>query len=369
MKYYIIAGEPSGDLHGSNMMKAIIARDPDAEFMYWGGDHMAKVSDGMITHIRETSIMGFTEVITNISKIKGFFKKAKASIREFQPDKIIYIDYPGFNLRMAEWSKKEGFNNVFYISPQLWAWKKGRVKKVKKYIDDMICILPFEKKFYADHGVDAHYVGHPLLPVIQNFKSDPNFKSNNKIGEKKILAILPGSRRQEILKVLPEYIAAALKFKEEYHIVVAAAPNIDRSFYIDIISDIKEDITIIENDTYNILSIAELAIVTSGTATLETALFRVPQVVCYKTSSINYAIGKQLVNLKYICLVNLILDRGLVKELIQNEANASQIANALRDTLLRKDEIVLGYESLIENLSNNNIPASDEVSKIVTTFK
>lgn len=369
MKYYIIAGEPSGDLHGSNMMKAILDLDPRAEFRYWGGDHMAAVSDGIVTHIRETSIMGFTEVIKNISKIKGFFKIAKASIQEFQPDKIIYIDYPGFNLRMAEWSKKEGYNNVFYISPQLWAWKKGRVKKVKKYIDDMICILPFEKSFYANHGIDAHYVGHPLLPVIQNFKPDPKFKEDNKLGKKKILAILPGSRSQEILKVFPEYISAALKFKEEYDIVVAAAPNIDRSFYTDIINDVQEgDITIIENDTCNILSIADLAIVTSGTATLETALFRVPQVVCYKTSSINYAIGKRLVNLKYICLVNLILDEGLVTELIQDAAESNQITEALNDTLSRKNLLDLGYQALINKLSNNNISASDEVAKIVTTF-
>ena len=368
MKYYIIAGEPSGDLHGSNLMKAILVSDPKAEFRYWGGDHMGSVADGMITHIRETSIMGFTEVIKNISKIKGFFKKAKATIQEFQPDKIIYIDYPGFNLRMAEWSKKEGYYNVFYISPQLWAWKKGRVKKVKKYIDDMICILPFEKGFYAEHGVEAHYVGHPLLPVVQNFKADPNFAGKYNLKGKKVLAILPGSREQEIIKMLPEYISAALLFRNEYHIVLAAAPNVHRSSYSNILGEYKNQITIVENDTYNLLSVADLAIVTSGTATLETALFKVPQVVCYKTSSINYAIVKRLVDLKYICLVNLILDKGLVTELIQNEAEANKIADALNDTLLRKNDIATGYETLMKILSNNNISASDEVSKIVTTF-
>ncbi|MFT6334697.1 MAG: lipid-A-disaccharide synthase [Saprospiraceae bacterium] len=368
MKYYIIAGEPSGDLHGSNLMKAILVRDPMAEFRYWGGDHMASVADGMITHIRETSIMGFTEVIKNISKIKGFFKEAKATIQEFQPDKIIYIDYPGFNLRMAEWSKKEGFYNVFYISPQLWAWKKERVKKVKRYIDDMICILPFEKKFYSKYEVDAHYVGHPLLPVIQNFEANPNFKITHNLSNKKILAVLPGSRNQEISKVLPDYISAALKFRKEYHIVIAAAPNVNRSFYTDLLVDHQKHVTIIENDTYNLLSVADLAIVTSGTATLETALFKVPQVVCYKTSSINYAIGKRLVDLKYICLVNLILDNDLVTELIQNEAEGDKIAAALNSALLRRTEIELGYEKLMKTLSNNNISASDEVSRIVTTF-
>lgn len=366
MKYYIIAGEPSGDLHGSNMMKAILDRDPEAEFRYWGGDHMAAVADGMVTHIRETSIMGFTEVIMNISKIKGFFKKAKASISEFQPDKIIYIDYPGFNLRMAEWSKKEGYYNVFYISPQLWAWKKGRVKKVKKYIDDMICILPFEKDFYADHDVEAHYVGHPLTSVIMNFQADPNFKKNHNLEVKKILAILPGSRTQEISKMLPEYISAALQFKDQYHIVLAAAPNVEQSYYAQILGMDISEITIVENDTYNLLSNSDLAIVTSGTATLETALFDVPQVVCYKTSAINYAIGKRLVDLKYICLVNLILDKGLVTELIQHEAQSKIIAATLLKTIKRKKEIHEGYNLLMETLSNNNISASDEVARIVT---
>lgn len=369
MKYYIIAGEPSGDLHGSNMMKAIVARDPDAEFRYWGGDHMAGIADGMITHTRETSIMGFTEVIKNLSKIKGFFTLAKASIRKFQPDKIIYIDYPGFNLRMAEWSKKEGYYNVFYISPQLWAWKKGRVKKIKKYIDDMICILPFEKQFYADHGVEAHYVGHPLVSVIRDFEADPDFKSKNNLIDKQILAILPGSRKQEISKMLPVYISAALTFKDRFHIVVAAAPNVDLSFYEELISDGARHISIIENNTYNLLSVADLAIVTSGTATLETALFQVPQVVCYKTSSINYAIGKRLIDLEYICLVNLILDRGLVIELIQDEANTIRISNALTDTISKKDKILTGYQSLTDQLSNNNISASQEVGRIITTFK
>ncbi|MFT4533581.1 MAG: lipid-A-disaccharide synthase [Saprospiraceae bacterium] len=368
MKYYIIAGEPSGDLHGSNLMKSILVRDPNAEFRYWGGDHMASIADGMITHIKETSIMGFTEVLKNIGKIRDFFKKAKATIQEFQPDKIIYIDYPGFNLRMAEWSKKEGFYNVFYISPQLWAWKKGRVKKVKRYIDDMICILPFEKDFYSKYDVDAHYVGHPLLPMIQSFVADPNFLDKYKLGDKKVLAILPGSREQEIIKMLPEYLSAASQFRDEYHIVLAAAPNVNRSFYSDLIGNHRNTITIIDNDTYNLLSVADLALVTSGTATLETALFRVPQVVCYKTSSINYAIGKRLVDLNYICLVNLILDQGLVTELIQNEAQSNQIVKALQDTLNRKHEISLGYETLIRTLSKNRISASDEVARIVTTF-
>ena len=232
----------------------------------------------------------------------------------------------------------------------------------------MVCILPFEKAFYAKHGVDAHYVGHPLLPVIQNFSADPNFVEKYNLIGKKVLAILPGSREQEIIKMLPEYISAAMKYKSEFHIVLATAPNISLSYYSSILGEFKNQITIVENDTYNLLSIADLAIVTSGTATLETALFKVPQVVCYKTSSINYAIGKRLVDLKYICLVNLILDYGLVTELIQNDAEVDQITEALNSTLLRENEIILGYEKLIKTLSNNIISPSDEVSRIVTTF-
>lgn len=362
MKYFIIAGEPSGDLHGSNLMKSILKKDPQAEFRYWGGDHMASVSEGMMTHIRETSIMGFVEVVKNLSKIKAFFKKAKASILEFQPDKIIYIDYPGFNLRMAEWSKKQGFYNVYYISPQLWAWKKGRVKKVKAYVDDMICILPFEKEFYAKHDVNVHYVGHPLIQINKDFKPSTTFISDHNIDKKKILAILPGSRKQEISKMLPEYLKAALSFRDDYHLVLAAAPNISIDYYHDLLGNARDKITIIENDSYNILSVADLAIVTSGTATLETALFHVPQVVCYKTSPINYAIGKRLVDIKHICLVNLILDEGLVPELIQHEANHSTIKTSLLN--LDRDKILNGYNKLYNLLSLNN-DASEMVSDII----
>ena len=229
MKYYIIAGEPSGDLHGSNLMRAIVKQDKNAEFKFWGGDHMLDIDHNIVTHIRETSIMGFVEVVKNISKIKSFFKKAKSTIVDFQPDILILIDYPGFNLWMAKWAKKRGFKVAYYISPQLWAWKKGRIKTVKKFVDEMIVILPFELDFYKKNGVKVHFVGHPLIPVVQEFiKNNPPPKSQ-KI-EKPILAILPGSRKQEIKKMLPELIAGALNFKEEYRLCIAMAPNIEKSF-------------------------------------------------------------------------------------------------------------------------------------------
>ena len=357
MRYYIIAGEPSGDLHGSNLMKAIKREDPSAEFNFWGGDHMLSVDTNIVTHIRETSIMGFVEVAKNISKISTFFKVAKASIVEFQPDRIVLIDYPGFNLRMAEWGHKKGFHIYYYISPQLWAWKKGRIKKVQNFVDEMIVILPFEEEFYKKQEVKAHYVGHPLVPVIQTFEPNNAFKQSLKVGHKKILALLPGSRKQEITKMLPIFIEAARAFKEEFHIVLAAAPNQGLEFYRKLIPQ-SESISIIENDTYNLLHHADLAIVTSGTATLETALFKVPQVVCYKTSSLNYQIGKRLVDLKYISLVNLILDEHLVQELIQDDVNQNNIKIKMHSALENSQEMIDGYNRLSDILSQNNSPSS-----------
>jgi len=314
VKYYIIAGEPSGDLHGSNLMKAILEKNPSAKFRYFGGDHMKAVADGLDIHIKHTSIMGFVEVLKNLRKIKGFFKSAKKSILEFKPDRLILIDYPGFNLRMAEWAKKEGLHVSYYISPQLWAWKKGRIKKVKQFVDQMLVILPFEKQFYLDHNIDVSYVGHPLLPVIHRHKTDPDFRHHNRLSDKPILALLPGSRSQEISK--PE----------------------------------DQAVNFVSGKTYDLLSHASLAIVTSGTATLETALFRVPQVVCYQTSNLNYQIGKRLVDLKHICLVNLILDASLVPELIQGEVNPVQIRQQLLQIDQQRDQILDGYKKLWSDL-------------------
>lgn len=345
MRYYIIAGEPSGDLHGSNLMRAIKAKDPDAVFAYWGGDNMSAVADGIVTHIRETSIMGFVEVVKNIGKIGQFFVLAKKTIADFEPDRVILIDYPGFNLRMAKWAKNHNYDVTYYISPQLWAWKKGRIVTVKKYVDRMLCILPFEKVFYAEHGVMAHYVGHPLISVIDQAKKECRSIEipNNK---KKVLAILPGSRKQEISKVLPTYIAAATRFLDTHDIIIAGAPNIDVTYYHEVLSNHAVQIEVFVDRTYQLLYQADLAIVTSGTATLETALFGVPQVVCYRTSSINYMIGSRLVDLQYISLVNLILDEGLIPELIQNEMTADNIAAQLQSILNDRTDIKAGYDKL-----------------------
>lgn len=363
MKYYIIAGEPSGDLHGSNLMKAIKNEDETATFAFWGGDHMLKVDHNIITHIRETSIMGFVEVVRNLSKIKNFFKKAKRTISEFDPDVLVLIDYPGFNLRMAKWAKEKGYKVVYYISPQLWAWKKGRIKTIKNYVDEMIVILPFELDFYRENGVEAHYVGHPLLPVIQSFKDESRTFTKEK-NEKKVLAILPGSRRQELSKLLPEMLKGALHFSKDHDVYIAMAPNIEKSFYLDLTGPNRDEIHFIENDTYNLLSVADIAIVTSGTATLETALFGVPQVVCYKTSAVNYEIGKRLVDLEFISLVNLIAGKEIVPELIQNKVNSMGIKEAIHDVQKKYDSIKNEYQDLRKLLSIDSSP-SDKAAKII----
>lgn len=331
-------------------MKAIFGRDHSAEFRYFGGDHMEAVANGLDIHIKHTSIMGFVEVVKNLRKIKGFFKSAKASILDFQPDRVILIDYPGFNLRMAEWAKEEGFHVSYYISPQLWAWKKGRVKKVKQYIDEMIVILPFEKQFYEDHGIDAHFVGHPLLPVIKDHQPTTDFIHRNQLSDKPILALLPGSRSQEISKLLPLYLEATKPLASKFQIVIAAAPNQSVSSYREYLGDSDQHIKILIGETYDLLSHSSLAIVTSGTATLETALFRVPQVVCYQTSNLNYQIGKRLVDLKHICLVNLILDESLVPELIQRDVNPSQIRSQLESIDQHRNKITNGYDKLWDTL-------------------
>ncbi len=359
MKYYIIAGEPSGDLHGSNLMKAIQRLDKDAKFSFWGGDHMLSVDDNIVTHIRETSIMGFVEVVKNLPKINSFFKKAKQTILNFKPDVVVFIDYPGFNLRMAKWAKKKGFGTVYYISPQLWAWKKGRVKTIKKYVDEMIVILPFELEFYKNHGIEAHYAGHPLVPVIQSFK-----KISKRRPEKKILAILPGSRKQEIKKILPELVEAAIYFKNEYQLCIAMAPNIGKSFYANLIETEEDTIRLVDNETYDLLLNANIALVTSGTATLETALFGVPQVVCYKTSTMNYEIGRRLVDLEYISLVNLIGGKKIVPELIQQDVNRQCIINAIKEVRSNASNIKWEYDQLQKLLSVVEAPR-DKVARVV----
>lgn len=368
MKYYIIAGEPSGDLHGSNLMKWIQKLDPLADFRFWGGDMMLDVdNDGIVTHIRETSIMGFVEVVKNLSRIKSFIKKAKATILDFKPDVVVFIDYPGFNLRMAKWAKRQGCKVAYYISPQLWAWKKGRVHTVRQYVDEMIVILPFELDFYRKYDIEAHFVGHPLLSVIEEYRRE-NVKEDA-VEKKKVIALLPGSRKQEIKKMLPVMMAGAKHFAGEYSLCVAMAPNIEKEFYISLSADQDVQFDFVKDGTYDLLSNADLALVTSGTATLETALFGVPQIVCYKTSTINYEIGRRLVDLKNISLVNLIRGEKIVPELIQHDLNEENIKKNLHSISKDYSIIVEEYKKLNAMLSGPGEPSKLAAEVVVDLAK
>jgi lipid-A-disaccharide synthase len=325
MKYYIIAGEASGDLHGSNLMQALLEKDSSAEFRFWGGDLMAEVGGTLVKHYRELAFMGFWEVITNLKTILNNIKLCKADISKYQPDAIIFVDYPGFNMRIAKWAKEQGMATHYYVSPQIWAWKESRIKDIKRDVDHMYVILPFEKEFYeAKHNFKVHFVGHPLLDQIEKRKeiSFEEFKNKHNLDDKPIIALLPGSRKQEI-SVMLSVMLSVVRDYPTYQFVIAGAPSQDEEFYESVVSN--SEVKFITNDTYNLLSKSHAALVTSGTATLETALFEVPEVVCYKGNLISYWIAKQIVKLDYISLVNLIMNREVVKELIQNEFTSKNL--------------------------------------------
>ena len=343
MKYYIIAGEASGDLHGSNLIKELKKNNPKANFRCWGGDLMKSQCNDLVMHYEEFSYMGFFEVIININKILDFISICKKDIENYKPDIIIYIDYPGFNMRIAKWAKNKNFTNHFYISPKVWVWKEKRVKLIKKVIDKMYVILPFEEGYYRNkHNYKVDFVGHPLLDAIENEKkfNKKEFIDNNNLSTKPIIALLPGSRDQEINKLLPVMLEAVSNLRN-YQIVIAGAPSKSIEYYNKVIRSNDSSgnlVKVICNETYNILRVSTAAIVTSGTATLETALFKVPQVVCYKTSWLSYLIGRLLIpDLKYISLVNIILDKEVVTELIQGDCNKKNLVIELQKILNKKN--------------------------------
>ena len=354
MKYYIIAGEASGDLHASNLIKEIIKLEPNADIRAWGGDKMQNAGANVVKHFKDLAFMGFYEVLINLRTILKNISFCKKDILEFNPDKIIFVDYPGFNMRIAKWSKKYKFQTIYYIAPQLWAWNEKRIKKIKKYIDSLYVILPFEKEFFeTKHKYPVKFLGHPLLDSISNFKKNYDSSSEQIITNKKeVIAILPGSRKQEIKKILNTVIKIVDYFPD-HQFIVAGAPNIELSYYKSILKNKR--IKVIENKTYEILSISTAAIVTSGTATLETALFKVPQVVCYKSSYFSYFIAKLIVNIKYISLVNLIMDQQIVKELIQQDCNKDKIRNELEKILdlNNKKSLQIKYDELTSILGNS----------------
>lgn len=372
MRYYIIAGEASGDLHGSNLIKELKKKDTSAVFRCWGGDKMQANGAVLVKHYKDLAFMGFAEVLQNLPTIMRNLSFCKQDITSYKPDALILIDYPGFNLRIAEWAKKQGFKIIYYISPQLWAWKEGRIKIIKEFVDKMLVILPFEKEFYASHQYRVEYVGHPLVEVIDEFKkNNPGGLGIITKKSKGIIALLPGSRKQEILKKLPVMLEVSKQFAD-YEFIVAKAPGLEDEFYTGLLNK-YQNVSSISNKTYELLNVADAALVTSGTATLETALFGVPEVICYKGSSISYAIAKRLVKIKYIGLVNLIMDKLVVKELIQHEMNVKNLVAELNDLLnnaQRRRQLNVDYAELKRLLSaggHASANAAAEIDRFLTS--
>lgn len=362
MKYYIIAGEASGDLHGSNLIKELVKLDRQAQIRAWGGDKMKDAGADVVKHYRDLAFMGFIEVIKNLPTILDNLKFCKKDILQFQPDVLVLIDYPGFNLRIAKWAKQQGLKIIYYISPQVWAWKEGRVKSIKQVVDKMLVILPFEEKFYQQWSYKVEYVGHPLVQVVNDFLEK---HSKEKLSEKPIVALLPGSRKQEVAKKLPIMLEASKNF-QDYQFVVAKTSSLDENFYSDFLKGYP-NVSSVKDQTYSLLSQATAALVTSGTATLETALFGVPEVVCYKGSNISYQIAKRLVKIKYISLVNLIMDKPIVKELIQTDLTVNNLVKEL-DSILHKGQKVQQIKNdyadlkhLLQKESNASARAAQEI--------
>jgi len=365
MKYYIIAGEASGDLHGSNLMKALQKEDANATFRFWGGDLMQNVGGTLVKHYRELAFMGFLEVAMNLKTILDNIKFCKSDIEKFKPDVIIFIDYPGFNMRIAKWAKQKGIKTHYYIAPQIWAWKESRIKDIKRDFDKLFVILPFEKGFFEKkHHFPVEFVGHPLIDAINNRKKTEEiiFRKENDLNEKPIIALLPGSRKQEISKMLSLMLSVVNDF-EDYQFVIAGAPSQEFSFYEQFLNN--KNVKFVSNKTYDLLSYAKAALVTSGTATLETALFKVPEVVCYKGSWISYQIAKRVITLKYISLVNLIMDAPVVAELIQEECNSSRIKEELLKILKtdHREQLLKDFDVLENKLGG--IGASEKTAKFI----
>jgi lipid-A-disaccharide synthase len=354
MRFYVIAGEASGDLHGSDLIREIKSRLPQSEFRAWGGDLMQAEGAEIVKHYRDLAFMGFTEVILNLKTILNNISFCKADILVYKPDAIILVDYPGFNLRIAEFANKNGIPVYYYISPQVWAWKSSRVWKIKRVVNKMFVILPFEKDFYKKYDYNVEYVGHPLPDVVSRYKkqfTDQSvFLKKYSLDDRPVVALLPGSRKQEISTMLPLMLSVRSMFPG-YQFVVAGAPSQPLEYYKQFIVD--RDVKIISGATYELLNFSKAALVTSGTATLETALMNVPQVVCYKGGTVSYFIARSLVNIKYISLVNLIMDKEVVKELIQNDLNTTSLEVELKKILDPDNrlKIFADYQLLSEKLS------------------
>lgn len=366
LKYYIIAGEASGDLHASNLINSIKKFDHDSVFHGWGGDLMKSCGVELTKHIRELAFMGLVEVVANIRTIKKNFSLCQKDILQFNPDVLILVDYPGFNLRIAKFAKLKGIKVFYYISPTVWAWHQSRVKQVKKYVDKMYVILPFEKAFYKKFDVDVEYAGHPLLDEIERYqKQKPTreeFCKKNNLTSKPIIAIVPGSRKQEIKRKLPIMLSVT-KYFPEYQFVITGAPAIENDYYLQFLKEYH--IPVLHGQTYDVLEYSYAGVVTSGTATVETALFNLPQVVCYKTAPLTFYIAKLLVKIKYISLVNIILNKLAIVELIQNDLNVENLQKNLGEILTgeKRNEILSDYKEFNHLLGGSG--ASERIAKLM----
>jgi len=369
MKYYLVAGEASGDLHGANLMKALKELDEQAEFRFYGGDLMKAEGGTLIKHYADMAFMGFIEVAANLNTILKSLKACKQDIANWQPDVLILIDFPGFNLKIAEFAKTSGLLVCYYISPKVWAWNQKRVLKIKRIVDHLFCILPFEVDFYKNWGMDVDYVGNPLLDSVAAFKPDGEFLQTHKLTGKKIIALLPGSRRQEISRLMPEMAPLTEKFPS-YQFVIAGAPSFDTAYYQQFIKE--NNIPVLFNATYDLLSNAEAAVVASGTATLETALFNVPQAVVYKGHPVSIGIARMVVKIKFISLVNLIMDKLVVKELIQEDcstANISAELDAIINNLEYRQTMLANYDKLDQKMGQPGASAKTAALIVKYTAK
>ncbi len=365
MKYYIIAGEASGDLHGSNLIKALKKQDENANIRCWGGDLMQNAGGTLVKHYKALAFMGFLEVLLNLNRIFKNIKFCKNDIANFNPDVIVFIDYSGFNLRIAKWAKENNYTTNYYISPQIWASRENRITKIKRDIDAMYVILPFEKEFYAKHNFPVHFVGHPLIDAIANRPEvdEAAFRFNHNIDSKKpIIALLPGSRKQEVQKMLSVMLSVVEHFTD-YIFVIAGAPSLDKDFYQSFLKN--PNVAFVANQTYDLLSVSHAALVTSGTATLETAMFKVPQVVCYKANWLSYQIAKRIITLKYISLVNLIMNDEIVKELIQDDLTSKNLITELQKIVAgeQREEQITAYHKLEKRLGGTG--ASEKAAALI----
>ncbi|MFZ2286910.1 MAG: lipid-A-disaccharide synthase [Bacteroidales bacterium] len=369
MKYFIIAGEPSGDLHGSTLVSNLIKADPEAEIACWGGDLMSKAGGLLLKHYRETAFMGAWEVLMNIRTIRANFRECRKQITEMSPDVVILIDYPGFNLRIARFVNELGIKVYYYISPKFWAWREGRVKKIKKYVDRLYIIFPFEKEFFRRHRYGVTFLGNPLIDHIESWRSSAQGReaiaASLKLDPRPVIALLAGSRQQEVEKILPVMVSVAAGFPD-YQFLVAGMDHLPAGLYDRIIGSMP--VRVIYGRTYDLLSVAEAALVTSGTATLEAALFSVPQVVCYRTSAVTYHLAKRFIKVRFLSLVNLIMDREVVRELIQDDLNQVRLHAELQEILVTgyRHEIIKGdYSELRELLGGRG--ASERVAGDMVT--